>query len=334
MRRKGIWKKGAALTLVCAVAFSAFALSNYKSYAADPIDVERKCSLTVNLEAVSQDYQNDLKEMKIPISLYKVADVDAGGDFTEVAGFEGLGLDKVHDKTTADEWMKMAQTAEGKLTDTTPVTDAFEVSDGTGAIEGLATGMYLVVPAETYNKDYSYLYKFTPYLTALPGNNYYQSGNDDWIYDAQIGLKVEREMQYGALTISKELTGYSQITQEGYFVFQIEGEKDGVKYSNVASLSFNSDGVQTTVVEHIPAGMDVTVTEVYSGGSYQPEGDTSVTVKIQSDKAVQAGTAGALVKFVNTYDGKLIPGTGVLNQFTAPEGDGDWTWSNSTMEQE
>ena len=88
------------------------------------------------------------------------------------------------------------------------------------------------------------------------------------------------------------------------------------------------------MVEHIPAGMDVTVTEVYSGGSYQPEGETSVTVKIQSDKAVQAGTAGALVKFVNTYDGKLIPGTGVLNQFTAPEGDGDWTWSNSTMEQE
>lgn len=334
MRRKGIMKKGAALTLVCAVAFSAFALSNYRSYAADPINVEQKCSLTVNLESGGSEYEKDLKEMKIPVTLYKVADVDAGGDFTEIAGFEGLGLDQVSSETTADEWKIMAEKAEKKLTDTTANAGTFEVQNGVGSISDLATGMYLVVPAETYNTDYSYLYQFTPYLTALPGNNYYENENDDWIYDTQIGLKVEREMQYGALTISKELTGFSQVTQEGYFVFQIEGEKDGVKYSNVASLSFDSDGTRTTVVEHIPAGMEVTVTEIYSGGSYKPDGATSIKVEIKSDQAVQAGMQGAFVEFSNTYDGKLIPGTGVLNQFTAPEDGGDWTWSNSTMEYE
>ena len=48
------------------------------------------------------------------------------------------------------------------------------VAGGTGSAGNLATGMYLVVPGETFNQDYSYKYTFTPYLTALPGNLYAQ----------------------------------------------------------------------------------------------------------------------------------------------------------------
>lgn len=334
LRKTGAMKKIAAVTLMCAVICSVFALSNARSYAADPIDVERLCSLTVNLETISPDYEEDLHEMQIPIHLYQVADVDAGGDFTELAGFEGLGLDQVTSETTADEWMEMAKEANEKVTEETSPAATFSVEAGVGMQDGLATGMYLVVPEDTYNVDASYLYKFTPYLTALPGNLFYQGENDDWIYDAQIGLKVEREVQYGSLKITKELTGFSQITQEGYFVFQMEGKLGDTVYSNVASLSFDSDGVQSVVIDHIPAGMEVTVTEVYSGGSYKPEGEASVTVIIPSDQAVSNGTPMAEVHFSNTYDGKLITSTGVLNQFTAPEGDGDWTWSNTPMEQE
>ena len=191
--------------------------------------------------------------------------------------------------------------------------------------DALEAGMYLVVPAETYNADYSYLYQFTPYLTALPGNDYYNSGNDAWDYDPVIGLKAEREEQYGGLTINKKLLGYNNLTQDGTFVFQIEGVKDGVTYSNVAQITMTAAGDASTYVEGIPVGMEVTVTEIYSGGSYEPEGDTVAKATIVADQIVEAGGDGASVSFTNDYNDKLIPGTGVLNQFYAPDEEGaDW----------
>ena len=217
----------------------------------------------------------------------------------------------------------MAQIAAGKLTDSSEAAADIEVINGTGTADELKAGMYLVVPEETYNKDYSYLYQFTPYLTALPGNDYYKTGDDTWLYDTTIGLKVEREMQYGKLTINKKLLGYNALAGEGYFVFQIEGEKDGVKYSNVASITMTASGDASVTVSGIPVGMQVTVTEVYSGGSYEAAGNTAAETTVIAD---QAG-GGAGVSFENEYNDKLIPGTGVLNQFTAPEDNGDWGWA-------
>lgn len=317
-------KKGVAAALMCVMAFSAFALSNGDTYAADAVDLTKACSLTVEVEAGSQ-YETDLDQMTIPVSLYRVADVDVSGNYTELSGFEGIGLGSISDETTADDWLTMAQTASGKLTDTTEPDASIQVENGSGTAAGLQAGMYLVVPEETYNTDYTYLYQFTPYLTALPGNDYYNSGDDTWLYDAVIGLKVEREMQYGGLTIQKSLLGYNNLTQEGYFVFQIEGEKDGITYSNVVSVSLTAAGEESAYVSHIPAGMEVTVTEVYSGGSYEPAGDTAATATIVADQIVEAGGAGASVSFVNDYNEKLITGTGVLNQFYAPDEEGaDW----------
>lgn len=328
MRKEEVMKKGMAVALVCAMAFSAFALSNGNTYAADAVDLTRDCSLTVEVEAGSQ-YESDLDQMNIPVALYRVADVDVSGNYTELTGFEGIGLENVSDATTADEWLTMAETAAGKLTDTSVADADIEVAGGSGTAEGLEAGMYLVVPEETYNTDYSYLYKFTPYLTALPGNDYYNSGDDTWLYDTTIGLKVEREMQYGGLTINKHLLGYNSLTQDGSFVFQIEGEKDGVTYSNVALIDMTAAGEESTYVDGIPVGMTVTVTEIYSGGSYEPTGAVSASATIVADQIVEAGGTGASVSFENDYNDKLIPGTGVLNQFTAPEDGGDWGWTQS-----
>lgn len=329
MGKKEIMKKGMAAALVCAVAFSAFALSNGNTYAADAVDLTKNCSLTVEVESGSL-FEGDLDQMTIPVALYKVADVDVSGHYTELEGFEGVGLEDISDLTTADKWLEMAQTAAGKLTDSSQAAADIEVVNGTGTADKLKAGMYLVVPEETYNKDYSYLYQFTPYLTALPGNDYYNSGDDDWIYDTTIGLKVEREMQYGGLTINKHLSGYNSLTQDGTFVFQIEGEKDGVTYSNVAMIDMNALENASTYVEGIPVGMTVSVTEIYSGGSYEPVGEVSASATIVADQIVEAGGTGASVAFENEYNDKLIPGTGVLNQFTAPEGNGDWGWTQSS----
>ena len=328
MRKEGFMKKGMAASLVGALALSAFALYGGNAWAADPIDLTKTCSLTIEVESGSQ-FEADLDQMTIPVDLYKVADVDVSGSYTELTGFEGIGLDGVSDATTADEWLAMAETAAGKLTDASAPTESIQLVNGSAVADALEAGMYLVVPAETYNADYSYLYQFTPYLTALPGNDYYNSGNDAWDYDPVIGLKAEREEQYGGLTINKNLLNFNSLTQGGYFVFQIEGEKDGVKYSNVTSVNMSEAGTGSAYVDGIPVGMTVTVTEVYSGGSYEPVGSTTATATIVADQTVEAGGSGAAVTFENDYNDKLIPGTGVLNQFTAPEDGGDWGWTQS-----
>lgn len=328
MRKEGFMKKGMAASLVGALALSAFALYGGNAWAADPIDLTKTCSLTIEVESGSQ-FEADLDQMTIPVDLYKVADVDVSGSYTELTGFEGIGLDGVSDATTADEWLTMAETAAGKLTDASAPTESIQLVNGSAVADALEAGMYLVVPAETYNADYSYLYQFTPYLTALPGNDYYNSGNDAWDYDPVIGLKAEREEQYGGLTINKNLLNFNSLTQGGYFVFQIEGEKDGVKYSNVTSVNMSEAGTGSAYVDGIPVGMTVTVTEVYSGGSYEPVGSTTATATIVADQTVEAGGSGAAVTFENDYNDKLIPGTGVLNQFTAPEDGGDWGWTQS-----
>ena len=55
------------------------------------------------------------------------------------------------------------------------------------------------------------------------------------------------------------------------FVFQIEGtdENGETVYSNVAATTHSSAGTVDAVAERIPAGTRVTVTEVYSGASYE-----------------------------------------------------------------
>lgn len=358
MRKEGLMKRGLAAALVCAMAFSVAALSYGNTYAADAIDVDATCSLSVDLSAVSKEYVSDLETMTIPVNLYKVATVDVSGNYTEVEAFTGLetddeyGLEDIDSETTAEEWLSMAKAAmdmvqKGSLA----ASNSFNIAGGSGTIKGLDTGMYLVVPQNTLNADYSYEYQFTPYLTALPGNNYYSYDDhgkpvagtaDDWIYNATIGLKVGREMQYGSLVINKTLTGYSSLTQEGYFVFDISGQKDGVTYTNVAAIRLNADdmerddngklvGVGSTTISGIPVGMEVTVTEIYSGGSYEPSGNSVQKAVIVADQTVQPGGTGASVAFENQYNDKLIPGTGVLNQFTAPEGEKDWGYSTDTV---
>ena len=102
-----------------------------------------------------------------------------------------------------------------------------------------------------------------------------------------------------------------------------------MKYSNVTSVNMSEAGTGSAYVDGIPVGMTVTVTEVYSGGSYEPVGSTTATATIVADQTVEAGGSSAAVTFENDYNDKLIPGTGVLNQFTAPEDGGGWGWTQS-----
>lgn len=326
MKAKELIKKWSTLALVCTLTFPIVALTD--SFAASPIDTEKECSLTIDVEqnGAGGAYEKDLKEVKIPVQIYKVAEVDATGDYTELKGFESLKLDEINEKTTADEWLEKAKAAdeiaEGKKPDV-----QLELENGTAKKDGLSTGMYLVDAQPTYSADYAYQYKFSPYLIALPDNAYYENGNDDWIYDVTVGLKPEQEQLYGKLEIVKTLKEFNASLGEASFVFDIKAydrDDDSLVYSNVVSTRHSAAGKVSAVVDKIPAGARVVVTEIYSGSSYEVEGlDTKETV-IVSDLGVAQGGQSASVDFTNIYNEGAIPGYGVTNHFEY--GDEGWTW--------
>ena len=273
--------------------------------------------------------------------MYKVADIteEAVYDTAKYTDFAGLGLENVSSTTTAEEWAQMAEDAmkiveDKKIAPTADVkvTKPAGAAESTGVINNLETGMYLV-QAETVQTS-EYTYDFTPYLVSLP-NNYYSKENPDdtWVYDVTTGMKPQQTQRYGDLEIFKDLTEYNASLKDALFVFQVEGTRNGEQvYSDVVSIKFNQAGKKSVLVKHLPAGTKVTVKEVYAGGSYSnTSGDTQETVIVAEGITDNP----ASVSFTNTYNGKLIPGTGIVNHIEIENGNWDWKqWSDNTDSEE
>lgn len=320
-------KTAGALTLAAITVLSAAGLSSV--YGALGVETDRKCSLTFTLDDTEFD---ELRDLEIPVDVYKVADIteEAVYDTAKYTDFAGLGLEKVSSTTTAEEWAQMAEKAMKTVEDKKIApTEKVKVTkpESTGVINNLETGMYLV-QAETVQSN-EYTYDFTPYLVSLP-NNYYSKENpkDNWVYDVTTGMKPQQTQRYGDLEIVKDLTEYNASLKDALFVFQVEGTRNGEKvYSDVVSIKFNQAGEKSVLVKHLPAGTKVTVKEVYAGGSYSnTSGDTQETV-IDAEGVTDHP---ASVSFTNTYNGKLIPGTGIVNHFENK--DGEWSWEQQTDE--
>lgn len=144
------------------------------------------------------------------------------------------------------------------------------------------------------------------------------------------GLKPEQEVRYGSVQINKTLDTYNATLGGASFIFSVEAVKDGeTVYSDVVSLVFDGPGTKSVEVGNIPAGAQVTVTEVYSGSSYQIVGNNVATAVISAETSAQ-------VSFANTYDGSNNGGSSIVNHFTytAPEGtdsgEGTWNWTQQT----
>ncbi len=357
-------KKGFALALAAALVLPCLNLPLEQTQAADAIDTGAKCSLTVSVEISGTDagnevYLKDFNQMEIPVSLYRVADVDMTGlNYTPVNDF-ALGTNDVEPmdfgkiasdpaSVTAADWQTWAEQADAlreakqaKAEDTVTAKKE-EGNPGAGGntaaakatFTGLKVGLYLVAPAATYNPDYTVQYTFTPYLTALPSSEYALTGagSDEWKYETTVGLKPSAEPQFGKLNIVKELQNYNETLGKTTFVFKIVGtdENGEVQYEEVASLSFENAGTDTVTVEKIPAGLNVTVREVYSGASYDIVGSKEDTALIWSDGAVSlGGQKEAEVHFQNAYDGHNRGGYGVTNHFELDENN-EWDCENPT----
>ena len=233
-------------------------------FAQNDIDVDKKCSITINVP----DSWDDLKSTGFEAKLYKVASIDKSGSFKAIDDFNKLdeGLSGLSDKTTAEPWADMAASAvEIVQKDEITASDSVEIQNGTGTSKELETGLYLVYVDTVSSKTYGY--DFTPYLVSAPNNEFISSGSgsDAWVYDnIEVDIKPSQHELTGELEIHKTLASYNTKLGNPIFVFDVEAvDSTGeVVFSDAASIEFTSGGINSVVIKGIPAGADVTVTEV------------------------------------------------------------------------
>lgn len=334
-------KRGCALALAALLALPCVNLMQAK--AAGPVIQDQKCILTVAVDTTETAWgvgvgagasAEDFADMTVPVNIYKVADMSVSAEFTSTAGFTDLDFNVVMEDSNAATWENLAAEAVQRLEGVKP-TATENIEKGNPAVIGsLDVGMYLIVPQETFNSDYTRKYVFTPYLTALPSSDYTQTGagSDDWQYDRTIYLKGEAQPQFGKLTINKTLSNYNETLGLTTSVFEIVGKdaQGNVVYTNVASITHNGAGTESVIIENIPAGIKVTVTEIYAGASYELVSKNEQTAVIVSGKAVELGSSAASVAFENKYNGGNDSGYGLMNEFKAGDEDGDWEWTKPT----
>ena len=105
-------------------------------FAQNDIDVDKKCSITINVP----DSWDDLKSTGFEAKLYKVASIDKSGSFKAIDDFNKLdeGLSGLSDKTTAEVWADMAASAvEIAQKDEITASDSVEIQNGTGTSKEL-----------------------------------------------------------------------------------------------------------------------------------------------------------------------------------------------------
>lgn len=209
----------------------------------------------------------------------------------------------------------------------------------------------------------------------LPNGNednitYYRTSDGSrWIYDIDVYLKPIRVPRYGSLAIEKKLEPYeseeivdgvSDETQgqdeQVTFVFKAVWNKSDYAEagSRVDSITFNhaEDKTKKIILERIPVGTEITVTEEYSGASYQlthkqPDPVRVTADRIQNGRAIldedgrvktiigdiAGGEQGlereieATISFTNTYNRRQKKGYGINNRFEY-QGDGNWLWTS------
>lgn len=318
-------KQGSTFLLAVALTFPLLTLPGAK--AASAINTGQKCSIEFDISGNS----SELLSASIPVNLYKVASVDESGNYTGIGAFSKLDLSSVSADNldaAAATWVERAAEAKKLLKDDTEPTTT-TLTQGRGTATGLDTGLYLVDTPKVITPNYTYT--FTPYLVSLPTNNYY-SGNgasDVWIYDltkdynSAVGLKPEQHVRYGNLVINKELVDHNAtFGNNATFVFQIDiTTLDNKKETRIEELTFDAAGSHSVTIEKIPAGSHVTVTEVYSGASYELASAKSQKTDIiaNPEKKSEVEFRPAEVSFINKHNGRTNGGYGVKNNFKLDE---------------
>lgn len=324
---------GWQLRVACmALAFCLILPIPSRSFAAEQFDTGRPCSLTVR-GANSAELPADLAAAGIVVDLYQVASAVPTDDreaftFQLTQPFEQLQL---KNNMSASQWHGQSQKAAGIALNAGTAGGVRPLRENTAAgtrIENLDAGLYLMVARGKDSGNYvdtnadgdlvttarsdGYTYTFLPELVSLPGRTPDTPDSGKWIYDMEIVLKMqwEEDRQYGSLRIVKRLEGYDGSHGPAVFVFDVEAWLDGRNVcSNVVTMVFDRPGEEKLLVEGIPVGATVTVTEVYSGACYTLVTEQDRTVTIDTVENVPE------VSFTNRHNGHPNGGHGITNHF-------------------
>lgn len=306
------------------------------------VDFKQPCSLTV--KSGGEELSEDLKKADIIVDIYEVAravDADNGQDtyrYEFLDGYKELE-ESMSQELNQEVWKRMAQTAAGYALEKGVPAAAGRISENE-LFKDLECGLYLIIARGAGIDNYkttvkgqdgseniatvahsaSYEYIFLPELISLPSKqdengNHTTAGNGEWEYDIDVTLKPGRNPRAGSLEIVKNLATYN-VNDPAVFVFQIEAEKGGKNvYSDVVTMIFTEAGQKKVVLDKIPAGATVKVTEIYSGASYEVTSAAEQTVTVSA-------TAVVSVEFDNDHSTTNHGGGGVNNHFTYDSEDG------------
>ena len=353
-----------AMSLLC-LALAAVLCAYPTVRAAGQVDMQEKGQLTLTL-AVDDSAQigQDMALIKgadgspdgeLAVHAWKLADMLETGNYKPTAPFAGLPLEENGWSAipgSQEGWKELSATALAAVyeldEDGKPVGEPKTAADYDGkihvtedgtiqeaAFSGMDLGLYLIVVDAAQSPRYEYT--FTPLIVSLPWSEYQYVGGDapdTWQYQREAALKPAREPRYGSVRIRKTLTSYNATQGDVTFVFEIvaresDAEDAKIVYSNVVSLTFSGTGTQEALLEHIPAGAVVTVTEVYSGANCQ------ITVSDDQSKTVTADgeDAGPITfSFENEYDEDAKSGYGIENRFRYDTESNTYHWSTDRPE--
>ena len=191
---------------------------------------------------------------------------------------------------------------------------------------------------------------FSPILISVPvhGSDQISPSGDirntadsgDWQHELKIGAKVRAEDRLGKMRIEKVLPVNETMSNRldpATFVFHIKavkGKAEVTVYDDVATIVFNGEEMgDPIVIEDLPVGATVTVTEVYAGGDYKFSSAAAAYMN-KTDAAIGYVTRGVVAKivaedtkeemlidtFTNVYDDTWNGSGSVTNKF-ALEGD-------------
>ena len=260
--------------------------------------------------------------------LYQIATVDANYTYTAAADFAALTDDGIADfkDMNAENTATLAEHAAALAAEAEPA-ETLTVSGGTAKAADLATGLYLLVIDEFTTADGVWTVTSEPVLLPVPVVTGYVGeswdGSDN--YDVEATLKLQAEKALTKIKITKQLNDYSALQGPASFVFRVDAvnAKGENVFSNVYSMTFTGAGTQELTVENIPVDSEVTVTEVYSGAAYTPDGSGEVKL---TAKPMQKGDDGSetlpeenTASFTNNYSRRRTYGTTVTNAFSYAE---------------
>ena len=329
---KTLQKTFPAVLLVCLLA-AVLALAP----AARALHVDTRGSLTLTLSPVDgQDRDGTAKHTAIEATeftgrLYRIASVNESYYYTPAPGFEALAGEDVRNfkDKKADELRTLAQTAASLAADAEPAKTLTFRSGSAGASD-LETGLYLLVIDTFTTADSIWNVSCEPTLLPVPVVNGEVNGSWDGSdnYDVAAALKLTAEKALTKIKITKQLTDYSALQGPASFVFKVEAVNAGGEnvFSNVYAMTFTGAAAQELVIENIPVDSTVTVTEVYSGASYTPDGSGEIQLTarpmVKNSDGSETLPAENEAAFVNRYNRRRTYGTAVTNAFSYA--DGQW----------